>query len=483
MSRSRPRPALVIIVVSLALFLAQSSRADRIVLRGGGQIRGKVLADPKHPDRVTVIGDRGKTPLTFQKAQVVEVVAEPSVLDEYVERRQGAATTAEAQYDLGLWCETHKLQDLAEVHFQNAITADPGFAAARQKLGFVKFGDRWLKGDDLREAQGLVLDRGKWISREEKDQRDKDRGAVAEQASVARRLRLLRDALLYGSDDRRREAETQLLEIRDAAAVGPLVKVLGNDNEAMRKLLARALGKIPGPESARALVHVFLAEADSEVRDETVDQLADRKEPEITTTLNRALRAGSPEVVNRAAWALGRINAVSSVPALVGALVSNRQQTVMGPSTGMAEGSAITTSFGMGPAPTGPYGTPIAWNGSSIAYLNSVSVAPGAVAFGASSVPFYPVPNPLSMLPGGGSQFGVSGNAGASTGIPAGGGLSASRGPVPQQVTVSIQNVEVRNALVKLTGEDFGYNVAAWRKWLRTSFQPDPAPQRKVPQP
>jgi hypothetical protein len=50
-------------------------------------------------------------------------------------------------------------------------------------------------------------------------------------------------------------------------------------------------------------------------------------------------------------------------------------------------------------------------------------------------------------------------------------------------VTDTFQNTEVLAALVKLTGQDFGYNVNSWRRWLRTSFQPDPAPARSVPQP
>ena len=56
---------------------AGEGRADRIILRGGGQIRGKVLPDPDRPDRVIVLTETGKTPLTFQKPQIVRVVAEP----------------------------------------------------------------------------------------------------------------------------------------------------------------------------------------------------------------------------------------------------------------------------------------------------------------------------------------------------------------------------------------------------------------------
>ena len=189
-----------------AVIGSADARADRIALRGGGQVRGKVLPDPKHADRVTILTERGKTPLSFRKEQIVEVVAERSALDDYLARRQAAPATAAAQYELGLWCETVKLRDLATVHFEAALKDDAGLVAAHEKLGHVKYNDRWLKGDELREAQGLVRDRGRWVTREEKALRDEDRETAAAEAAWARRFRPLRDALVSGPDDRRRES-------------------------------------------------------------------------------------------------------------------------------------------------------------------------------------------------------------------------------------------------------------------------------------
>src|SRR5206468_1916055 len=69
------------------------AHADRIILRGGGQIRGEVVPDPARKDRVTVITETGKTPLIFEKAKVVQIVEEATVLDDYlVEKRKAAAT-------------------------------------------------------------------------------------------------------------------------------------------------------------------------------------------------------------------------------------------------------------------------------------------------------------------------------------------------------------------------------------------------------
>src|SRR4051794_20364865 len=93
-------PGVASLIVSTLVVLAGEGRcfADRFVLRGGGQIRGKAIVDERHPDRVTIVAERGKTPLSFQKSQVVQVIAEASVLDDYVARRGQAARSAEAQY-------------------------------------------------------------------------------------------------------------------------------------------------------------------------------------------------------------------------------------------------------------------------------------------------------------------------------------------------------------------------------------------------
>ena len=89
------------------------------------------------------------------------------------------------------------------------------------------------------------------------------------------------------------------------------------------------------------------------------------------------------------------------------------------------------------------------------------------VAYGATSVPYF---GSVPLLPG----VGVMGG---------GGGGGSGRGPTPKAVTFTYQNTEVLAALNRLTGKDFGYDTAAWRRWMELSFNPHPNPVRQVPQP
>jgi hypothetical protein len=70
-------------------------------------------------------------------------------------------------------------------------------------------------------------------------------------------------------------------------------------------------------------------------------------------------------------------------------------------------------------------------------------------------------------------------------GIGPAGGAGENLVPTPVAVPYRHQNGEVLAALQQLTGQDFGFNVDAWMRWLRTDFQPAPAaqPGRRVPQP
>ena len=210
--------------------VAAPALADVIALRGGGKVRGKVVPNVREgSDRVTVLPEKGRTPLVFHKEQVVGVTAEPGPLDEYLVRRDRASSTADSQFELGLWCEGNKLSDLARLHYEAAVEHDKSFAPAHRKLGHVLHEDRWLTADEVREAQGLVRYKGRWISRKEKEEREARAASVAEQASWARRIRLLRQAVVAGPEDRVLEARRQLTAIRDPAAIAPLVRILGEE--------------------------------------------------------------------------------------------------------------------------------------------------------------------------------------------------------------------------------------------------------------
>lgn len=438
---------------------AAMARADVIMLRGGGQVQGKVVPDPKNKDKVQVYLLRGRNPLSFHKGQVIEVIAKPSPLDEYIVKRTKAAGTAEAQFELGAWCDQNKLPDLAKLHYENALSLDASFGPAHKKLGHVYHDGSWLTRDDLSAAQGLVKFKGRWITAEERSKREAEAQTTATQTSWVRRLKLLRQSLLNGPDDRRREAESQLMAIRDPEAVTPLVRVFGQDDPPHRVLLALVLSSIAGREATSALVRRILDEPDAEVRSVTFDHLKQRNESSVPGQFSRALASQNISVINRAAWALGNLEAIESVPRLVAVLITTEQRIVLEPPPNLSPAGAIMMG-GAGPGPALK-----AMTNSGIVLQQPPVVGPGVVAYGMSAIPYY------QMTPGTGGLAGLQP------------GVQINQMPEPKVATFTYRNTEVLNALQKLTGQDFGYDVDAWRDWVARSFNPNPKPVRRVPQP
>src|SRR5262249_43134242 len=111
---------LLVGVVGILEFVGtpQPARADLIVLRGGGQVQGKVVPDPKDKNRVQILLLQGRRPLSFEKSRVLDVIAQPTPLDGYVVERAKAAPTAAAQFALATWCERNRLPDLAKLHYE-----------------------------------------------------------------------------------------------------------------------------------------------------------------------------------------------------------------------------------------------------------------------------------------------------------------------------------------------------------------------------
>lgn len=438
--------------------------ADVIVMRGGGQVRGKVVPIPdSKEERVEVILPRSGSPLILNKDRISEVIPEPSPLDEYVERRAKVEPTADAEFALGRWCEENDLPDLAPNHYEAALKLDEQFEPAHRKLGHVERDGEWFTRDELRKAGGMVLWKGRWLTEDEKAREDEDQEAAEEHVSWVLKIRDLDRDLRSGVLERQKAAEIELARIDDPEAVPALVKVMGRSSPDSRIVLAHVLGGIPGPASARALVDMILTEEREPVRLATLGQLKTREEPGVAARLVKALGSSNLELVNRAAWVIGNLDITAAIPSLLKVLVKTEERVVLVPTAYSAES-------------VGPRLPPIlmAYNGSSAAYLTPPVVAPGAVAYGAFVVPQTFAINPYNNMP-------ISPNTGYFPGqAPR---VGADLGPAPQLRTFTYRNAEVHDALVKLTGQDFEYDVARWRTWLARDFNPRPEPVRRIPQP
>jgi len=231
-----------------------------------------------------------------------------------------------------------------------------------------------------------------------------------------------------GSADPEMKAEgrRRMLAIRDPAGAEAVVRVLGIGDEAMRAMACEVLGQMEGDEAGRLVAKFVLTDASEAVRTaaiEAIQMRADRRGA--LKALTNGLK-GQPEARTRAAYALGEIGDLAAALPLLGHL------------------RRAETRIAIFPAPDTP--TPSMFSGTIIPY---VAGARAVVAGRAAGV-----------MP-------IIGYIGAGTGI---GG-----GPEPEYVRriylAWVPQPEVRAALAKIAGQDFGYNPAAWRDWIERALQ------------
>jgi hypothetical protein len=302
----------------------------------------------------------------------------------------------------------------------------------------------------------MVKHNGRWITAEAKSKREARSQLTAAEMSWLRRIRIMHQALVSGANDRRREAESQLMAIRDPEAVTPLIRVFGSDDRSRRLILALVLGAIPGQEATVALIRQVLSDPDAELRAAFFDQLKNRDRLFAIAQFVRALGSSDVRVINRAAWALGNLDAVESVPKLVNVLVSTRSEVVV---------DTFDDLNVQGSDPNPPVAILGLTKSGIAAYLTAPAVGPGAVAYGGTVGPFFPYAN--SPVGGPGMTAGTQSSA----------------VPEPRLATFSFQNLEVLTALQKLTRQDFGFDIDAWRVWVNREFNANARPARRVAQP
>ncbi len=200
----------------LALLLPATVAADEIVLRGGGRVSGIVV----ERDDASITVDVGPGRVTFPMRLVAEVQEGRSALAAYRQRAARLAPTdTEGWLELARWAGNGRLETQAREAFEHVLLLDPNHREARQALGQVRLGDRWVSRAESLRARGYVLHRGAWVTREERTavlrERAEAAAAASARAEAGARVREA-EARAQAAEAEARRAEAAL----DAAAAG-----------------------------------------------------------------------------------------------------------------------------------------------------------------------------------------------------------------------------------------------------------------------
>lgn len=331
------------------------AHADEVTLSNGGVLQGEIPSDPEKPlDEVHVQTPSGIR-VRLPKAQVKDTQATNPIRAEYRRRATRTADTVEAQLALAEWCKAEKLLRERDLHLRRVLELEPDHAATRLALGYQRVAGGWFTREELQTKLGYVRYDGRWRTAQEVEiLKSQEKDEKAEKDWMAKLTRWRN----WLGGKRADEALAGFAQISDPYAVSGLVKLLDREvNPAYRLVYLRALSQIDSPAAVQALTRFALMDREAEVRETSIDELVRRKSPDIVSSFSKSLRSKNNVVVNRAAYALGRMGDTAAVGPLIDALVTTHKFQVQQQSAGGTNASfGRPGSGGSSPSGWGPGG-------------------------------------------------------------------------------------------------------------------------------
>ena len=233
------------------LAIALLNKPDHAMARGLlGQVRGR---DGRWTTR---------DELAEREQEDLELAA---ALAEYRERRRALKDTADAHWDLALWCEQHGLAAEERANLTRVVVLDPKRDAAWKRLGYKKVNNRWVTEDQARAEK---------VERQELAQADRHWPGI---------LRGLRADL---SDSRKRvEAERKLSEIRDSRAYGAIWSEFVAGRKPDHNRAVTLLSQLDGAQASKGLAFLSVFSPQASARQSAGESLRSRDAREFIPSL------------------------------------------------------------------------------------------------------------------------------------------------------------------------------------------------------
>ena len=220
-------------------------------------------------------------------------------------------------YKRALQLEAEGDADGAAEAYATVIRLDPDHLAARRALGYEQIDGTWYQGDALYRAKGFVHHEGRWMTAQEFAAATRPQREAAEQK--AGESRVLGQLAMIASEDpeRVREGRRQMATEETRFKLAPLAKALRCKPTSLRLYAAEELGRLDDPLAVPALLRRAIDEEDDTVRAAVVDALAAIGEPSTVHPLGRALDSRYANVRVRAAEALAGLGDPLGAPYLI----------------------------------------------------------------------------------------------------------------------------------------------------------------------
>lgn len=409
------------IAVPVVVLTTAWASADVVLLKNGGQLRGRLQSAADAP--VVVIETLLGGTVSVDQSSIENIEKRSLLIEEYESRAREVADTIEARWALAEWCKSNRLRNQREEQLLLLLDLDPDHTDARRILGHVLHLGEWVTRDEWMTARGYVKHDGRYVTQQERDLLLKSEGERAAETAWYPKIRLWFKKMTGRHGGRAAEGRARFAALDDPDAVPALVNFLGDHRDPqVRMMCVQLLGQLEGPKPVEPLVKKSLTDAKKDIRTAARRAISPSQRPLALQHYVPELKSDSNTTVQRAAIAIREIGDMSVVPYLIPALVTSHRWKVQVPAA--TEISIGTTADGQ-----------IGFGQSSLLPPEVEALArTGQLPYGAIVVPFTP----------------------------------QARVTRTRTIRADVKNIEVLKALKEITGEDFGYNKRNWESWWQT---------------
>ena len=324
---------LILVFATWSIGGAEPARGDVIELKNGGRIQGELIDSDQGSESTYTISTADGGRVSIARSEVVRVVSQSAVEEDYERRARAAAESADAHWQLAQWCRDNGLRDQYRAQLTRVLELDSSHAQARQALGHRKQGDHWMSREEIMAARGMVWYDGKYRTPQHVELLEQAKRARTTEADWSNQLKRWRRWLTGRRQDRAAEAEQAIRSIRDPQAAAAIVELLRDEQvPAVKRLLVDVAAQIDDPQTIDALVALSLFDADDELRYQCLDYLIASGRPGIIGPYVRALKNPDNRIINRAAESLETIGSRDAIGPLISALVTKHKYQTGGSS-------------------------------------------------------------------------------------------------------------------------------------------------------
>lgn len=317
---------------------------DKVYLKSGGELVGKILSETKEDGReyVTIRTETGAE-MKLDAGRLIRKIAKADAIDlEYQRRLKIAGDDPTLLWRVYEWCQEQpsgKSRFKSELKFllERIAKLDPNDELSRHKLGFDNVDGQWIHKPSLYAAHGYIRSGTTWVADLQLDLNE--RIGQSEQIENDRKKQFSKWlSASRNPSASREELIHQLFELCDAAAVPVILdqQAKTEKNPKIRLLYVEAFGRVPSPAAQRALCFFAIEDPEIDIRDRALTLLAQpHYNPEVAARMMAGyLSASDPVKMERTAFAIGELGAISTMIELIESLETKQTITIGGGSPG-----------------------------------------------------------------------------------------------------------------------------------------------------